>query len=126
MLLREKELSYFHSFTKRGNIQIYTLVLGQKREQSLTLIRRPKRKKKKKKKIPKWIRKLILNTPPQTGSYRSKAPSLSHIHFILGPLRDLVKISASWSLELTKLVVMHPDASFSLIKWQSTSMCNME
>ena len=37
-------------------------------------------------------------------------------------LRDLVKISASWSLELTKLVVMHPDASFSLIKWQSISM----
>ena len=34
-----------------------------------------------------------------------------------------MKISASWSLELTKLVVMHPDAIFSLIKWQSTSMC---
>ena len=33
-----------------------------------------------------------------------------------------MKISASWSLELTKLVVMHPDAIFSLIKWQSTSM----
>ena len=72
---------------------------------------------------PKWIRRLIFNTPPQAGAYRSKAPSLSHIYFILRPLRDLVKISASWSLELTKLVVMHHDAIFSLIKWQSTSMC---
>ena len=52
-----------------------------------------------------------------------KASSLSHIYFILGPLRDLVKISASWTLELTKLVVMHPDAIFYLIKWQSTLMC---
>ena len=34
-----------------------------------------------------------------------------------------MKISASWSLELTKLIVMHLDATFSLIKWQSTSMC---
>ena len=46
----------------------------------------------KKEKIPKWIRKLILNTSPQVGAYRSKAPSLSHIYFILGPLRDSVKI----------------------------------
>ena len=30
-------------------------------------------------------------------------------------LRDLVKISVSWSLELTKLIVMHLDAIFSLI-----------
>ena len=74
------------------------------------------------KKIPKWIRKLILNTPPQAGACRSKASSLLHIYFILGPLRDLVKIFISWSLELTKLVVMHPDAIFSLIKWQSVSM----
>ena len=34
-----------------------------------------------------------------------------------------MKISASWSLELTKLVFMHPNAIFYLIKWQSTSMC---
>ena len=33
-------------------------------------------------------------------------------YFILGPLRDLVKIFASWPLELTKLVVMQPDAIF--------------
>ena len=63
----------------------------------------------------KWIRRLNLNTPPQVGVYRSKAPSLLHIYFILGSLRDLVKISASWSLELIKLVVMHPDAIFSLM-----------
>ena len=34
-----------------------------------------------------------------------------------------MKISASWSLELTEQVVMHPNAIFSLIKWQSTLMC---
>ena len=51
------------------------------------------------------------------------APSLLQMYLILGPLRDLVKISASWSFELTKLVVTHPDAIFSLMKWQSTSMC---
>ena len=75
-----------------------------------------------KEKIPKWIRKLILNTSPQTGAYRSKAPILSHIYFILEPLRDLVTISTNWSLELKKPVAMHLDAIFSLIKWQSTSM----
>ena len=50
--------------------------------------------------------RLNLNTPPQAGTYRSKAPNLSHIYFILRPLRNLVKISASWSFELTKLVIM--------------------
>ena len=34
-----------------------------------------------------------------------------------------MKISVSWSLELTNLVVMHPDTIFSMIKWQSVSMC---
>ena len=34
-----------------------------------------------------------------------------------------MKIYANWSLELTKLVLMHPDVIFSLIKWQSTLMC---
>ena len=34
-----------------------------------------------------------------------------------------MKIFASWLLELTKVVVIHPDAIFSLTKWQSTSMC---
>ena len=37
------------------------------------------------------------------------------MYLILGHLRDLVNTAASWSLELTKLVVMHPDAIFSLI-----------
>ena len=50
----------------------------------------------------KWIRRLNLNTPPQAGASRSKAPSLSHIYFILRPLRGLVKISSNWSLELKK------------------------
>ena len=53
----------------------------------------------------------------------SYAPSLLQMYLILGPLRDLVKMSASWSFELTKLVAIHPDAIFSLMKWQSTSMC---
>ena len=59
---------------------------------------------------------LILNTPLQAGAYRSNAPSLLQMDLILGPLRDLVNTSASWLLELTKLVVMHPDAIFSLMK----------
>ena len=59
---------------------------------------------------------IIFNTPPQVGAYRSYAPSLLQIYVILKPLRDLVKMSASWSLELTKLVVMLLDATFSLMK----------
>ena len=51
------------------------------------------------------------------------APSLLQMYLILGPLRDLVKIFASWSFELTKLVATHHDAIFSLMKWQLTSMC---
>ena len=38
------------------------------------------------------------------------------MYLILGPLRNLVNMSASWSLELTKLVVMYPDAIFSQMK----------
>ena len=38
------------------------------------------------------------------------------MYLILGPLRDLVKMSISWSFELTKLVATHPDAIFSLMK----------
>ena len=66
---------------------------------------------------------IIFNTPPQVGAYTLYAPSLLQMYLILGPLRDLVKMSASWSFELTKLVVTHPDAIFSLMKWQSTSIC---
>ena len=66
---------------------------------------------------------ILFNTPPQAGAYTSYAPSLLQIYLILGPLRDLVKMSASWSFELTKLVATHPDAIFSLMKWQSTSIC---
>ena len=66
---------------------------------------------------------IIFNTPPQAGVYMSYAPSLLQMYLILGPLRDLVKMSASWSFELTKLIATHPDAIFSLMKWQSTSIC---
>lgn len=40
-----------------------------------------------------WIRKLILNTPLQIGVFKSYAVCLTLIYLILGPLRDLVKIS---------------------------------
>ena len=59
---------------------------------------------------------MILNTTFQAGAYRSYAPSLVQIYLILGPLRGLVKMSANWSLKLTKLVVMHLDVIFSRIK----------
>ena len=59
---------------------------------------------------------LILNTLPQDGAYKSNAPNLLQMYLILGPLRDLVNTSTSWSLELTKLVVIHPDAIFSFMK----------
>ena len=48
-------------------------------KQNLSLIRRLKRKEKKEK-IPKWIRKLILNTLPQVGAYRSNE---LHMYLIL-------------------------------------------
>ena len=54
----------------------------------------------------------LFNTPPQGGAYRSYALSLLQMYLILGPLRDLVSMFAGWSLELTKLVVMHPDTIF--------------
>ena len=38
---------------------------------------------------------IIFNTPPQAGAYMSYAPSLLQMYLILGPLRDLVKMSAS-------------------------------
>ena len=79
-------------------------MLEQIKEKKLECNRRLKRRGKKEK-IPKWIRKLILNTPSQVGAYRSNVLRLSHIYFIPRPLRDLVMISASWSLEFTKLVV---------------------
>ena len=66
---------------------------------------------------------IIFNTPPQAGAYMSYAPSLLQMYLILGPLRDLVKMSARWSFELAKLVATYPDAIFSLMKWQSTSIC---
>ena len=49
---------------------------------------------------------MILNTPFQAVAYRSYARSLLQIYLIIGPLSDLVKMSVSWSLELTKLVVI--------------------
>ena len=59
---------------------------------------------------------MILNTLPQDGAYRSNAQNLLQMYLILRPLRDLVNTSPSWSLELAKLVVMHPDAIFYLMK----------
>ena len=38
---------------------------------------------------------IIFNTPPQARAYTSYAPSLLQMYLILGPLRDLVKMSAS-------------------------------
>jgi len=43
---------------------------------------------------------LHFNSPPQARAYRSYAPSLEHINLILSPIRDLVRMSASCSLEL--------------------------
>ena len=59
----------------------------------------------------------------EAGAYTSYALSLLQMNLILRPLRDLVKMSASWSFELTKFVATHPDAIFSLMKWQSTLIC---
>ena len=59
---------------------------------------------------------LIPSTLPQARAYRSNAPSLLQMYLILGPLRDLVNTFASTSLKLKKLVVMHPDAIFSLME----------
>ena len=81
------------------------------------------RKGKEKRKVNNLNNYTLSNTPPQAGAYMFYAPSLLQMYLILGPLRDLVKISVSWSFELTKLVATHSDAIFSLMKWQSTSMC---
>lgn len=77
----------------------------------------------KKEKNLRLIRKLIQKNFPQVGAYKSYDSSLSHKCIILGCLRHLVRIYVSVSLELTKLVVTHLDATFSLMKWLSTSMC---
>ena len=51
--------------------------------------------------VPQYSKKIkgkdciISNTPPQVGAYMSYAPSLLQMYLILGPLRDLVKMSAS-------------------------------
>ena len=51
--------------------------------------------------VPQYSKKIkekdctISNTPPQPGAYMSYAPSLLQMYLILGPLRDLVKMSAS-------------------------------
>ena len=63
------------------------------------------------------------NTPPQAGAYKSYAPSLEHIDWILVPFKDLVKISAGLSLELMNSVIISLDNNFSQMKWQSISMC---
>ena len=48
---------------------------------------------------------------------------LEHINWIQGPLYYLVKISASWSFELTNFVLFSLDNNFSLTKWQSIFIC---
>ena len=77
----------------------------------------PQYNKERKGKVNNWNNCTLSNTPPQAGAYMLYAPSLLQMYLILGPLRDLVKIFASWSFELTKLVVTHPDVIFSLMKW---------
>ena len=66
---------------------------------------------------------LTLPLKPQARAYKSYAPSLLQMKLMRGPQIDLVRISANWPSELTKLVTMRPENIFSLIKWQSTSMC---
>ena len=48
----------------------------------------------------------ISNTPSQAGEYMSYAFSFSQTYEIVGLWRDLVKILASWSLELMNEVMM--------------------
>ena len=50
-------------------------------------------------------------------------PSLEHIKWIRGTLKDLVKMSISWLLELINLVLISLDCSFFRTKWQSISIC---
>ena len=63
-----------------------------------------------------------LTLPPQAGAYKLCAPSLEHIKWIWGPLKDLVRMSASWLLDLINSVLISLDCSFSWTKWQSISI----
>jgi len=44
------------------------------------------------------------------------APSLLQIDLTRGPLRDLVNMSASWSFEPTKSIMIYPESTLSLTK----------
>ena len=65
----------------------------------------------------------MFSTLPQAGAYMSYEPSLLHMLSTREPLRYLVNMSASWSPELTKSVMISPESTFSLTKWQSISIC---
>ena len=106
------------------NAHIYAQKKRMRKETVLELNKEVEEEQKKEKN-PSLIRKLILDTLPQAGAFKSYAPTLSQMYLILGLLRDLVKMSASWSFELTKLVATHPDAIFSVLKCQSTSICSV-
>jgi len=55
-------------------------------------------------------------TPSQAGAYKLYAPSLEYISWILSPLKNLMRMYASWSLELINPLKSSLDNSFSLIK----------
>ena len=67
-------------------MHIYTQVLEQKKETNCE-----SKKKRKEETISKWIRKLILNTPPQVGVYRSNVLCMYLIlmhqaYYVLNPM----------------------------------------
>lgn len=47
------------------------------------------------------------NKPDQCGAYKSYTLSLLQMYLILGTVSDFVKMYASWSFELMKLIVVH-------------------
>ena len=73
------------------NCKEYTLDLGIYTHVSGT----HNRKEKEKGKVNNLNNYTLSNTPPQAGAYMLYAPSLLQMYLIIGPLRDLVKISAS-------------------------------
>ena len=66
---------------------------------------------------------ISINTLPQAGVCMSYASRLLHRYVTLGSRSDLVKISASRSLEFINEVVISPEMIFSRMKWQSISIC---
>lgn len=52
-------------------------------------------------------------------------PSLLNMYLIWGPLKDLVKISFNWTLELTKLVLILDITQFDLLSYRVTIYLNI-